>query len=316
MIHRFAAFGSGLALAALLVVPSAAQTPARSSGWLGFAFEVEEGDAALRIEAVVPESPAQAAGLRAGDRVVRWNGRADPAVAVREGRLQPGDTVRLRVARSGQRDFDLPVVAIPRPLHVAGVGSVGEVVTVPRGRDVIVVPTGELARRMAETAGRSGEIAQRIRIHGDSLFVQADSIHSRLLVLLRDSLGTQLRELERALPDARIRIQRLDSVMDDARMGLALSLGRSGVAGAELADVTPGLGGYFGTDRGALVLRVAPETPAARAGLQEGDVVVRAGEDAIATVSDLRRSVAAARGAALQLEVVRRGERRTLTVAR
>jgi S1-C subfamily serine protease len=47
-----------------------------------------------------------------------------------------------------------------------------------------------------------------------------------------------------------------------------------GFADAELATVTPGLGRYFGTDRGVLVLRVPPD---AGVGLEEGDVILEIG---------------------------------------
>lgn len=45
-------------------------------------------------------------------------------------------------------------------------------------------------------------------------------------------------------------------------------------ADAELATVTPGLGRYFGTDRGVLVLRVPQD---AGTGLEEGDVILSIG---------------------------------------
>jgi len=55
------------------------------------------------------------------------------------------------------------------------------------------------------------------------------------------------------------------------------------------------------------VLNVAPESPAARAGLQAGDVVVRADGEAIRTTADLRRTVTRAQGAEVRLGVVRQG---------
>ena len=47
-----------------------------------------------------------------------------------------------------------------------------------------------------------------------------------------------------------------------------------GFADAELASITPGLGRYFGTDKGVLVLRVPPD---AGVGLEEGDVILEIG---------------------------------------
>jgi S1-C subfamily serine protease len=51
------------------------------------------------------------------------------------------------------------------------------------------------------------------------------------------------------------------------------------LAGAEFRPLTPALAEYFPVDEGLLVLRVLPETPAARLGLRDGDVVVAVGED-------------------------------------
>jgi membrane-associated protease RseP (regulator of RpoE activity) len=259
-------------------------------GWIGISFrDAAEATGGLLIEDVVTGTPAAAAGLRAGDRVVSWNGRSDVAAAIRETPPRPGDSVQIRVARVGDPERDVSIVAARRdPPVVQRRGSGAD--------DEIVV--------------RPGELARLFRIHGDSLLVQADSLHSRLRVMLRGSLGPRLQELERTLPNARIRIMR-DSVMSDAfgDGGVALFLsGRNAVAGAELSDVSPGLSSYFGTDLGVLVLRVAPETPAARAGLEDGDVIVRAGDESVANVSQLRRTLAASRGGEMELEVVRRGE--------
>ncbi|MGI9039489.1 MAG: hypothetical protein ACR2GQ_11625, partial [Gemmatimonadota bacterium] len=51
------------------------------------------------------------------------------------------------------------------------------------------------------------------------------------------------------------------------------------LAGAEFRPLTPALAEYFPVDEGLLVLRVLPETPAARLGLRDGDVVVAVGEN-------------------------------------
>jgi serine protease Do len=77
------------------------------------------------------------------------------------------------------------------------------------------------------------------------------------------------------------------------------------VAGAEFAEVNPDLGRYFGVSSGLLVTRVASGTPAARAGLEPGDVVVRAGGEALVDVEDLRSAVDRFHGRTLQLRVVR-----------
>jgi S1-C subfamily serine protease len=61
------------------------------------------------------------------------------------------------------------------------------------------------------------------------------------------------------------------------------------------------------------VLQVSRSTPAARAGLQGGDVIVRAGGRAVGSVADLRRAFGDDDGR-VRIEVVRQGQRRQLDV--
>jgi S1-C subfamily serine protease len=67
--------------------------------------------------------------------------------------------------------------------------------------------------------------------------------------------------------------------------------------------------------RGVLVVMVESDSPADRAGLLVGDVIVRAGGHAMAEPQDIAELLGAERvGAALELDVVRGGERRQLSV--
>lgn len=288
-----------------------ADEPGAQPGWLGISFDPERQAAAeYVVEEVALNSPADAADIEPGDRIVQWNGSTAVADALRGRRLAVGDTVQLRIAREGERDRDLTLVAEPRELFVERRAG--------RDRDVIVI--------------RPGEILRRMRINPEEIEESMDSVHSRLRVLLRDSLGPGLERLERRLPNARIEILPGDSAfMFRDGLGMAVAGGRSAVAGAALADLTAELGSYFGTDRGALVLRVAPDTPAAEAGLIEGDVIVEAAGTEISSVADLRRAVGPrtsprrprifvdggeVRDERVELEIIRRGNRYSITLGR
>ena len=95
-------------------------------------------------------------------------------------------------------------------------------------------------------------------------------------------------------------------------------LGERGVAGAEFVELNPGLAQYFaGVTEGVLTVRVAPATPAARARLEPGDVVVSVEGRPVRSVGELRAAllnVGAAKPQEVRLEVVRKGERQELVL--
>lgn len=261
-------------------------------GWIGITYTAQAGGGRMVVTEVVPRSPAADAGLVEGDTIVSWNGHDDPADAIANASIAAGDTVRFRVRRNGEREREIVVVAgsaRDRPLVMAR----------RRGRDVVVV--------------RPGRIADGMRIHMDSMAVHADSLHTRLRVILRDSLGPALQRFERVeMPRFEREVERAAQRMAH---GLNFSVGTRAVAGAEFAEINAGLASYFGTDRGALVLRVAPETPAARSGLQAGDVVVSADGHPIEDVRDLREAVSRSDDRDVELVIVRQGARTGLRLS-
>lgn len=266
-------------------------------GWLGILVDPAGTEGAVVVKEVFRESPARRAGIAEGDTVLLWDGRRDVAAATRERTLDPGDTVRLRVRRPGERDRDVALVAGRRP----------SALTIRRGGD-----GGEVYIFDPRSLQRD------IRIFSDSLAITADSMHQRLQLLMRDSLGPRIRELElRAMPEIRERMLEIRGMPPFNGEPLVFDIGRRAVAGAEFAEVNEGLGSYFGTTTGAVVLNVAPETPAARAGLRSGDVVVEVDGAAVATVAELRAAVSRAQARdtrRVELQILRRGERSTLVM--
>ena len=112
------------ALALLLVVAGVATaTRPTRAGWLGvtLAEDRAHGDAAVRIETVLADSPAAAAGLASGDLVHAVGTRTvhlprELSAAVR--RTAPGATLVLRIERDGAaRDVPVGVAARPQDLY-------------------------------------------------------------------------------------------------------------------------------------------------------------------------------------------------------
>jgi S1-C subfamily serine protease len=66
---------------------------------------------------------------------------------------------------------------------------------------------------------------------------------------------------------------------------------------------------------GAMVTGVEPDSPAAAAGLHDGDVIVALGEDSVAGVDDLHRLLTADKsGVTLRVKVIRRARAVELTL--
>lgn len=84
--------------------------------------------------------------------------------------------------------------------------------------------------------------------------------------------------------------------------------------GAEMIPLDATLGEPYGTEHGLLVLRVGPRTPAARAGIQKGDVLITVNGRELRSVSALIRAVERADKPELRLELLRKSERKVVAL--
>ena len=322
------------------------------SGWLGFSYSSDWGDerGGIVVDTVIPESPAAAAGLRKGDALLEVNGLRATSMLLGSLALEPGDVVELTISREGS-ERSLQLVADERPEQFAFVGSnvftlrTDSAFTMLRGMldsarirlDSMDFPQFHF-RHLDGDSGRAiiirgrGESVDTIHMgfDTDSLVSQfhffGDSVRSAL-----DSVFVRM-----AGPRMQIHI-RGDSVvvMDSTDIGIVrpflyrngdrdfdldrqpmrgfVRVGFSAVAGMELQELSPELGEYFGTERGLLVLEVGDETPADRAGIEEGDVILRIGDRRIESISGLRRAIAAADDDSVDVILLR--QRREVEVA-
>jgi hypothetical protein len=88
----------------------------------------------------------------------------------------------------------------------------------------------------------------------------------------------------------------------------------SGLAGAHMETITPGLGETIGVERGVLVISVPRGVPAQESGLVDGDVILKADGRDVRSVLELRRLVAGNDGRAVKLDVARKGKVRQVTL--
>ena len=270
----------------------------------------------LTVLDVIKDSPADRAGVKIGDRILRIDGVAvsEDEFASMARRVEPGDTVHLRVA-TGDRERDVTLVAVraaDRPSD--------EALLFLRGDSI------NRAVRIYLDSARAGVRFRVDSLFGDSIFIgrfpdmrmwsdarmpdvrlwrgQMDSVffHGRDggMRFFTDSVPVIWRRLDVTPPDFDMTMPRFEALAERA------------VAGAEFTPINEGLSGYFGTDRGLLVVKVGPQTPAARAGLLAGDVITKVDGQVIDEVIELRRAVTRAGNETLKLEILRKGKARTL----
>jgi serine protease Do len=102
----------------------------------------------------------------------------------------------------------------------------------------------------------------------------------------------------------------MTSLIDNGRV-------ERGWLGVTIQELNKGLAKSFGYDRteGALVGDVSPDSPAARAGLEAGDILIRYDGTPIDDTNELRFLVAATRpGSSVDLDILRDGKRKVIDV--
>ena len=98
---------------------------------------------------------------------------------------------------------------------------------------------------------------------------------------------------------------------------VVLRVGRRGFIGVSLIEITPELRVHYGApkDAGVLVSDVQADTPAAKAGLEVGDVITAVDGTRVAWTGDVSRRIQSRKaGETVQLDVVRERTPRKLTV--
>lgn len=101
---------------------------------------------------------------------------------------------------------------------------------------------------------------------------------------------------------------------DDVHVTVTAGRGRLGVA---VVQISPELRAHFGAprDRGVLVDTVRPDSPAARAGVRVGDIVLEVDGDATGSASDMLEAMSdRTKGERVTVSVLRAGKRMPLTV--
>jgi membrane-associated protease RseP (regulator of RpoE activity) len=332
------------ALACALLAPAVVQAQVEvrvvHRGLLGIFTESTLADGVQRqvVLDVVPGSPADRAGIRRGDVVISINGAAATDDVMRA-TMAPGDSVVLRILTGGA-ERTVSVVAAERPagqpFMLPSRASLPDSVM----REIAVIMANVrtevdslVFQRNLRIAGAGGESSVVIAFGRDSVRVRGVPGDSLSVLRFGDRFpeGTRLQAYRGPAGLDSLRASALEAtaarrawISADSMAALrpaeifrsGMSVGMRAVAGAELSELNPDLAEYFGVADGVLVLNAPDGTPAARAGLRAGDVIVQVNRTAVTSVGEVRRAIDAAAGATVEIRVLRRGQPIDVTIGR
>jgi len=118
-----------------------------------------------------------------------------------------------------------------------------------------------------------------------------------------------------AVANVRVRPERVRPEI--VRPEIVVGRGQTRHLGVELQGMTPQLAEYFGLSKrsGALVIFVFADSPAAKAGLKAGDVILSVGTETVENPSDLRRALTGKpETAEVEFKILRDKQEKTLKV--
>jgi S1-C subfamily serine protease len=272
------------------------------SGYVGVVIAVDTLTMAYPVvRHIEPGSPAARAGITVDDTIISIN-KLDARVRRTLDALgrSPGEKVTVGLLGDDGRRRDVTITVAPKPATFGGscLQYRNLVFQGPNGTSFVsVLPAGGSggsvsgvvrARTRVGAQGGSGQGGQRQSVH---VVVPPDSVmETAMFVFPPDGAGAST---------------------------LFLSHGSSGaiVAGAEVALINGGLKTVFAVDHGALVVNVAPRSPAEQAGILSGDVIVGAQGDAVTAISVLQQAIRTAGDRRnVTLDIVRAKQPKTITL--
>jgi hypothetical protein len=265
-------------------------------------LDLRDNDSGVLVNRVVDGSPADRAGLRNGDLIIRFNSRSvesPEALATLVGDARNGQDIALEIVRRGDRQT-LSVTLAPRPSD-----EDGESLAPPTPP---AAPRAPRAPRDIDDDRDDGPRHKaRVRVitpdggHGTPHVYRFDGDLDKIPGDVRRMLGDMhIREFDGGdngdgsrriviRPGSRLRLGvRVEALSDD--LGTAL-------------DVPGG--------DGVLVMQVYEDTPAARAGIRAGDVILSVNDHGVKNAEELQKALREANGK-VSLSVSRKGSRRTV----
>jgi C-terminal processing protease CtpA/Prc len=274
----------------------------------------ETTDTGVQVIGVSPDGPAERAGVQQGDVIIGMRGQnlvdsnetSSPRAAVYEvmSGVEDGEELQLTLERN-DGVIDVFVVAEKREPLVWQ--SVVRLPSAPHAPDGHPAAVPGVARIVIEDI-------QIPEIDHEALAEQVEKItrevKQRHIVVTGDDASFAHAPEHDA--EYSFEIHSISDFGDDALHEANLWFGLPAASGLELTAINPGLGEYFNTDKGVLVLKAREDN-----GLQlkSGDVVLSVGDATVEKPADLMRALRDLdTGSEVEIKIKRNKRNRTLDV--
>lgn len=265
----------------------------------------EEGPKGIELVGVSPDGPAEAAGIQSGDVMVSINGMdltgadAKPRVFAVMEASKAGDSLEIVVERDGKPMSFAVVSEVREPASWQSLVRIPEITTVeridggPGERRIVIEST--VVPELDEDA-----LAERLELLKERLDDREFYLHTGSLP--HELHGEYEFELNGDYSD----------FAGQAFSSANVWFGMPQAQGLELATINEGLGAYFKTDRGVLVLK-AKQDNAYR--LEAGDVILKIGATEVKSPSEMMRALREIEpGEEVDIEIKRERRNKTLKV--
>jgi S1-C subfamily serine protease len=280
------------------------RTP-RPKGWIGLQLEYEmtmDGERVLSksyptIIAVEPGSPADATGLMAGDVMLEVNGEGLLGRSIENvlRDVRPGSKLKIVVRRedAGRKVFNLVVGTAPVGWSEEIAIHMTPAPPVPPPAVMIEPPAPPMAG-LATARSKSGVVG---KVGRNKATTVVGGVGPGVIALPLGISGT-------AAVIAPWRVLRSSG-----------SSSYNNVAGAEVVRISEDLGDVIGVEQGILIVNVVPGSPAAEAGLRDGDVIISANGTETLHPIRLVQVISAAPNHKVKIEVIRKKKKETKIIS-
>ncbi len=264
----------------------------------------------VEVLGVSPDGPAERAGLKKGDVIVAVGGRVLSSV---EGVDDASDG--LRIAMHDIEADEPLIISVERENKALDLSVVPEVREPLSWQSVTRFPTAPRAPRAplpANAPSAPGKVISIERIvvpEIDTAAITAQIEQMRAEIEKRRALGEQAL-IEPGDGEWKIELHELSELGNFALQDANAWFGLPMAQGLQLAEMNPGLGEYFKTDRGVLVLKAMAGNDLK---LESGDVVLQVGDTEVNSPAEFMRALRGFEsGDDLTMEIKRNRKDRTL----